>query len=101
MSAAKSAHVHGTVFFRAVSALLLTAGVFAAAAITFDGPAGADTPPTIANGTGAFSTDPVVNLTGCTAASGSTAVTCSSTAGVVANGARTVPPSPRARSVAL
>ena len=85
MSAAKSARVHGTVFFRAASALLLTAGVFAAAAITFDGPAGADTPPTIATGTGAFSTDPVVNLTGCTAASGATAVTCTSTAGVVVN----------------
>ncbi len=85
MSAAKSARVHGSVIFRAFSALLLTAGVFAAAAITFDAPAFADTPPTIANGTGAFSTDPVTNLTGCTAASGATAVTCTSTAGVVVN----------------
>ena len=85
MSAARSARVHGTVIFRAVSALLLTVGVFAAAAITFEAPAFADTPPTIANGTGAISTDPVTNLTGCTAASGATAVTCTSTAGVVVN----------------
>jgi hypothetical protein len=84
MSAAKSARVRGTVFFRAVSALVLTAGVFAAAAITFEGPAGADTPPTIANGTAAFSTDPVVNLTGCTGSTSSTTLTCSSTSGVVA-----------------
>ncbi len=83
MSAAKTARVHGSAIFRAVSALLLTAGIFAAAAITFDGPAFADTPPTIANGTAAFSTDPVVNLTGCTGASGATALTCTSTAGVV------------------
>ena len=83
MSAAKTARVHGSLIFRAVSALLLTAGVFATAAIAFDGPASAATPPTIANGTGAFSTDPVVNLTGCTGASGATALTCSSTAGVV------------------
>ena len=85
MSAARSARVHGPVIFRAVSALLLTVGVFAAAAITFEAPAFADTPPTIAGGTGAFSTDPVTNLTGCTAASGATAVTCTSTAGVVVN----------------
>jgi hypothetical protein len=64
--------------------LLLTAGVFAAAAFTFDAPAFADTPPTIVNGTGAFSTDPVTNLTGCTGASGATVLTCTSTAGVVA-----------------
>ena len=85
MNAARSARVHGPVIFRAVSALLLTVGVFAAAAITFEAPAFADTPPTIVGGTGAFSTDPVTNLTGCTAASGATAVTCTSTAGVVVN----------------
>jgi large repetitive protein len=85
MSAAKTARVHGSVVFRAVSALLLTAGIFAAAAITVDGSAFAASPPTIANGTGAFSTDPVVNLTGCTGASGATALTCTSTAGVQVN----------------
>jgi hypothetical protein len=84
MSAAKSARVRGTVFFRAFSALVLMAGVFAAAAITFEGTAGADTPPTIATGTAAFSTDPVVNLTSCTGTTSSTTLTCTSTSGVVA-----------------
>ena len=85
MSAATSARVRGAMFSRAISALVLTAGVFTTAAIAFGAPAGADTPPTIATGTGAFSTDPVTNLTGCTAASGSTALTCTSTAGVQLN----------------
>ncbi len=91
MSAGMPARVHGAVIFRIVSALLLTAGILATAAITIESPAFADTPPTIANGTGAFSTDPVINLTGCTASSGSTSLTCTSTTGVVvgmsANGA--------------
>jgi large repetitive protein len=82
MSAAKSARVHGAAIFRVVTALMLTAGVFATAAVTFESSAFADTAPTIANGFGAFSTDPVVNLSGCTAASGSQSLTCSSTAGV-------------------
>ncbi len=82
MSAAVSTRVRGAAIFRIVSALLLTAGVFTTAAITFESSAFADTAPTIANGYGAFSTDPVVNLTGCTAASGSQSLTCTSTAGV-------------------
>jgi large repetitive protein len=82
MSAANSARVHGAAIFRAVTALLLIAGVFSTAAITFEPSAFADTAPTIANGYGAFSTDPVVNVTGCTAASGSQSITCTSTTGV-------------------
>lgn len=82
MSPGVPARVHGAVIFRIVSALLLAAGVLATAAITLESPAFADTPPTIANGTGAFSTDPVINLTGCTASSGSTSLTCTSTTGV-------------------
>ncbi len=82
MSAATPAHVHGAVILRILSALLLTAGIVATAAITFESPAFAQPAPTIANGTGAFSTDPVINLTGCTAASKSETLTCTSTTGV-------------------
>ncbi len=85
MSGAMPAHVRRAGIFRILSALLLTSGVLATAAIEFGSPAYADTPPTIANGTGAFSTDPVVNLTGCTAATKSETLTCTSTSGVVAN----------------
>ncbi len=84
MSAATPARVHGAVILRIFSALLLTAGILATAAITFESPAFAQPAPTIANGTGAFSTDPVINLTGCTAASKSETLTCTSTAGVQA-----------------
>ena len=73
---------------RLVSSLILVVGAFTgvgALAVATAAPAFAAGAPTVADGYGAFGNSPVVNLTGCTGASGQTTLTCTTnpiTAGV-------------------
>ena len=73
---------------RLVSSLILVVSAFTglgAPAVASAAPAFAAGAPTVADGYGAFGNSPVVNLTGCTGASGQTTLTCTTnpiTAGV-------------------
>ena len=73
---------------RLVGSLILVISAFTglgAVAVATAAPAFAAGAPTVANGYGAFESQPIVNLTGCTAASGATSLTCTTnpiTAGV-------------------
>jgi hypothetical protein len=65
-----------------VLAVMVVLGISTTGAVIATTPAFAAGPPTLANGNGAFDSQPTTNLTGCTGTTSSATLTCANTAGV-------------------